>query len=125
MTSNLPFNEWTEILGSERATGALETDGVAWRNILRTVSRAGPNRCAASRSLIPLDVDAAAYLCLELLAIHSSRIPQNTSQMLTDHSSGLVFQAPSGPFKPPLRGLVLQRRLQGSRRADRTTPPKP
>ena len=27
----------------------------------------------------PLDVDAAAYLCVELHAIHPSRVPQNTS----------------------------------------------
>ena len=38
------------------------------------------------------DENTAAYLSIELHAIHPSRVPQNTSEMLADHISGLVFR---------------------------------
>jgi DNA replication protein DnaC len=55
VTSNLPFNEWTEILGSERLTGALldrlthhvhilEMNGESYRLKKRKQAKAGKAR---------------------------------------------------------------------------------
>ncbi len=57
VTSNLPFNEWTEILGSERLTGALldrlthhvhilEMNGESYR--LKEANRPGPAKLVLS-----------------------------------------------------------------------------
>ena len=62
VTSNLPFNEWTEVLGSERLTGALldrlthhvhilEMNGESYR--LKESKRNRPNKAANRSSIYP------------------------------------------------------------------------
>jgi hypothetical protein len=62
VTSNLPFNEWTEVLGSERLTGALldrlthhvhilEMNGESYR--LKESKRNRPNKAASRSSIHP------------------------------------------------------------------------
>ena len=104
MTTNLPFDEWTEVFGSERLTGALldrlthhvhilEMNGESYRLKGSRQSVAAPSSAPIGRmpfSVLPIPKPATA----------SRRGPHPTVQAgaVRHHPGGTVLLRPSGMF---------------------------
>ena len=110
VTSNLPFNEWTDVLGSERLTGALldrlthhvhilEMNGESYR--LKQSKRTRPVKPASRprsghnrRKHIGGYFDPAVSTQLRHLAVEEN----STVQQLLEESLDLLFQARGKPL---------------------------